>query len=49
MQYWEGLGVADGNQVLEDLGLRVNVARLDLKIVSDKLNDEIWQGLEIVR
>ena len=48
-QYWEGLGVADGSQVLEDLGLSAAEERLDLRIVSQKLNDEIGQALEIVR
>ena len=49
MHYWEGLGVEDGSQVLEDLGLSAGEERLDLKIVSQKLNYEIGQALEIVR
>ena len=49
MHYWEGLGVVDGSQVLEDLGLSADEERLDLRIVSQKLNDEIGQALEIVR
>ena len=39
----------DGNQVLEDLGLGVEEDRLDLKIVSEKLNDEIWHVVELMR
>jgi hypothetical protein len=49
VHYWEGLGVADGSKVLEDLGLCADEERLDLKLVSQKLNDEIGQALEIVR
>jgi hypothetical protein len=45
VQYWGGLGVEDGSQVLEDLGLSADEERLDLKIVSQKLNDEIGQAL----
>ena len=41
--------MADGNQVLEDLGLCKEQGRLDLKIVSQRLNEEILQALEIVR
>eukprot|EP00090_Calanus_glacialis_P014347 TRINITY_DN23134_c0_g1_i14.p1 TRINITY_DN23134_c0_g1~~TRINITY_DN23134_c0_g1_i14.p1 ORF type:complete len:677 (-),score=207.88 TRINITY_DN23134_c0_g1_i14:108-2138(-) len=48
VHYWEGLGVEDGSQVLEDLGLSADEERLDLRIVSQKLNDEIGQALEIV-
>ena len=49
VHYWESLGVVDGNQVLEDLGLCKDEERLDLRIVSQRLNEEIVQGLEIVR
>jgi len=38
--------VDDGIQVLQDLGL--DEERLDLKIVSEKLNDEIWHGVEVL-
>jgi hypothetical protein len=41
--------VADGNQVLEDLGLCKDEEKLDLRIVSQRLNEEIVQGMEIVR
>jgi len=34
--------------VLEDLGLGVEEDRLDLKIVSEKLNDEIWHVVELM-
>ena len=49
VQYWSSLGLADGGQVLEDLGLSVDEERLDLSIVSQRLNEEIGQALEIVR
>ena len=49
IHYWSSLGVTDCSQVLEDLGLSADEERLDLKIVSQKLNDEIGQALEIVR
>ena len=47
--YWESLGVADGNQVLEDLGLDKEQGRLNTRTVSQRLNEEIVQLLEIVR
>ena len=49
MEYWQDLGIGDGNTVIEDLGLNVEEERIDLKILSEKLNDEIWQGVEVVR
>ena len=39
----------DGNQILEDLGMSVDEERIDLKILSEKLNDEIWHGVEVLR
>merc|ERR1719347_405162 len=48
VEYWKYLGVEDGNQVLEDLGLGVEADKLDLKIVSEKLNDEIWHIVELL-
>ena len=47
IDYWKDLGVEDGIQVLQDLGL--DEERLDLKIVSEKLNEEIWHGVEVLR
>jgi len=46
IDYWKDLGVDDGIQVLQDLGL--DEERIDLKIVSEKLNDEIWHGVEVL-
>ena len=48
IHYWSSLGVADGSHVLEDLGLSVNEEILDLKIVSQRLNEEIGQALDIL-
>ena len=39
----------DGSQILEDLGMSVDEERIDLKILSEKLNDEIWHGVEVLR
>ena len=49
IKYWESLGVADGDQVLEDLGLSKIHGRLDLRTVRQRLNEKIMQALEIVR
>ena len=49
VHYWASLGLADGEQVLEDLGLSVDEEILDLSDVSKRLNEEIGQPLEIVR
>ena len=49
VHYWSSLGLVDGGQVLEDLGLSVDEERLDLSIVSQRLNEELGQLLEIVR
>lgn len=48
VDYWKDLGVEDGNQILEDLGMSVDEERIDLKILSEKLNDEIWHGVEVL-
>jgi uncharacterized protein with PIN domain len=48
VEYWQDLGIGDGNTVIEDLGLNVEEERIDLRILSEKLNDEIWQGVEVV-
>ena len=49
LQYWSSLGIADGTQVLEDLGLSVDAEILDLRILSQRLNEEIAQALDILR
>ena len=49
VHYWSSLGLPDGGQVLEDLGLSVDEEILDLSDVSKRLNEEIGQPLEIVR
>ena len=41
--------MVDGSHVLEDLGLSVDEEILDLRIVSQRLNEEIGQALEILR
>jgi len=48
VDYWKDLGVEDGNQILEDLGLSIDEERIDLKILSEKLNYEIWHGVEVL-
>ena len=49
VHYWSSLGVTDANQVLEDLGFGLDAERLDLRFVSQRLNEEIEQALEIIR
>ena len=48
LSYWESIGVNYGHQVLADLGLGDKSARIDLKELSDLLNDELNQSKDII-
>ena len=49
LSYWESIGVDCGHQVLADLGLVDKSARIDLKELSNLLNDELNQSKDIIR
>eukprot|EP00090_Calanus_glacialis_P044794 TRINITY_DN8028_c0_g1_i1.p1 TRINITY_DN8028_c0_g1~~TRINITY_DN8028_c0_g1_i1.p1 ORF type:complete len:1022 (-),score=304.52 TRINITY_DN8028_c0_g1_i1:104-3169(-) len=48
LSYWESIGVDCGHQVLADLGLVDKSARIDLKELSNLLNDELNQSKDII-
>jgi len=50
ISFWESIGVDSPSQVLSDLGLDVRSSMMiDLKELSDLLNDELNQSKEIIR
>jgi len=48
LSYWESIGVTCGVQVLADLGLAGKQGGIDLKELSDLLNDELNQSKAII-
>ena len=49
LTYWESIGVVCGHQVLADLGLGDTAPTIDLKELSNLLNDELNQSKDIIR
>jgi len=48
LTYWESIGVVCGHQVLADLGLGDTAPTIDLKELSNLLNDELNQSKDII-
>merc|ERR1719283_609678 len=46
IQYWSELGIPDAKQSLREIGISAEQECLDLKNVSNLLNDEINQSIE---
>jgi hypothetical protein len=49
LSYWDSLGVRNVEEVLEDLGVRDLEENIELKQIDSWINEQIMQGIEVIR